>query len=227
MNIIIIVPCFNEFNRLPINEFIKHESTNSNVRFHFVNDGSTDDTTLLLKKLHKDLPSKFTFLDLEKNHGKAEAIRLGIQSVLNLEFDYIGYLDADLSSPLNELNNATDFLSNNKHKKIVFASRVKLMHNRVVRSTSRHFVGRVFSTAASILLKLKIYDTQCGFKIFSKELCLSFVNEKFISRWLFDIEIFLRIIKNYGKFNTIGFAYEMPVQTWVEKGNSKIKFSVV
>ena len=31
--------------------------------------------------------------------------------------------------------------------------------------------------------------------------------------------------KNYGKFNTIGFAYEMPVQTWVEKGNSKIKFS--
>ena len=61
MNIIIIVPCFNEFNRLPINEFIKHESTNSNVRFHFVNDGSTDDTNLLLKKLHKDLPSNLHF----------------------------------------------------------------------------------------------------------------------------------------------------------------------
>jgi hypothetical protein len=161
-------------------------------------------------------------------HYRIQLIDRNITGLIKNSDYLLEFFDNKIKEPikiLNELNNVIEILINNVEKKIVFGSRVKLMHNIVDRSNFRHIIGRVFCTVTTLLLKLNIYDTQCGLKIFSKELSLVFVKEKFISRWLFDIEIFLRIIKEIGIKKTINCSYEMPVHSWIEKGNTKIKFS--
>ena len=98
-----IIPCYNEEKRLRVKEFLKFSKTQKEIHILFVNDGSTDKTAAILQELCIDV-SQFTFLNLEKNEGKSGAIR---QGVLHLEenntFDYIGYLDADLATPLTEI----------------------------------------------------------------------------------------------------------------------------
>jgi hypothetical protein len=91
------------------------------------------------------------------------------------------------------------------------------------RNTTRHYFGRFFATLASIILDLKVYDTQCGAKVIHHSLIDSITNEKFISKWLFDVEILARIIKQHGKNKTEASIIEYPLSKWTEIGGSKIK----
>ena len=59
-------------------------------------------------------------------------------------------------------------------------------------------------------MKIKIYDTQCGAKIFSKKVCEKIFVEKFISQWLFDVELFARLISLYGIEKTIEIKVSRP-----------------
>jgi hypothetical protein len=77
----------------------------------------------------------------------------------------------------------------------------------------------------SSILGLNVYDTQCGCKIFKKQLSLVLFEQKFISRWLFDVELFKRMIYLFGREKAIEKMAEVPLKNWVEKGNSKVKFS--
>ena len=71
-------------------------------------------------------------------------------------------------------------------------------------------------------MKIKIYDTQCGAKIFSKKVCEKIFEEKFISQWLFDVELFARLISVYGIDKTIEISFEQPVRKWIDIDESKI-----
>jgi hypothetical protein len=64
---------------------------------------------------------------------------------------------------------------------------------QIERSFVRHVLGRVFVTVASSLLKLYAYDTQCGAKLFRRDAVGSLFGGEFVSRWLFDIELYLRL----------------------------------
>ena len=86
-------------------------------------------------------------------------------------------------------------------------------------------MGRVFATIASILLNLVVYDTQCGLKIFRKETAQKVFQNPFLSRWLFDIEIIERLKLIYNQKDLLGIMKEIPLDDWVEKGNSKVKLS--
>ena len=72
-------------------------------------------------------------------------------------------------------------------------------------------------------MKIRVYDTQCGAKIFSKNICEKIFVEKFISRWLFDVELFARLIRVYGIDKTIEISFEQPVRKWMDIEKSKIK----
>ena len=85
--------------------------------------------------------------------------------------DFIGYLDADLATPIEEIDNLLNIIKTDSKKEVVFASRIQLIGNEIKRNFFRHFIGRIFATCVSLLLKIKIYDTQCGAKIFSKKIC--------------------------------------------------------
>ena len=99
---ILIIPCYNEAKRLDIATYRDFLLKNPDFFLLFVNDGSTDKTATALKEL-EPTNSNFSIIELLKNNGKGEAVRQGVLHCLKtFNFKYIGYCDADLSTPLNE-----------------------------------------------------------------------------------------------------------------------------
>src|SRR4051812_11365601 len=91
----IIVPCYNESSRLDLARFREFTDNHANVRFLFVNDGSTDDTAILLTDFSASTRNVYV-LDMHRNAGKAEAVRAGmIHGLLDSDISFIGYWDAD------------------------------------------------------------------------------------------------------------------------------------
>src|SRR5215212_9619603 len=75
--LLLVVPCYNEEKRLNVAAFRE-----SDTHFLFVNDGSSDGTLRLLESLRTSDPQRFSVLDLERNSGKAEAVRRGILAAI-------------------------------------------------------------------------------------------------------------------------------------------------
>lgn len=218
----IIVPCFNEEHRLDSIAFRDFVQENPHTGFVFVNDGSTDQTDRLLSDLCQS-NSQLTYVTLNENQGKGAAIRRGVLHAYDLHPVYIGYWDADLATPLNEIENLKELLVSPTDYWIAFGSRVKLLGRDITRKRYRHYSGRFFATLASCVVKESVYDTQCGAKLFiaNQELKSCF-EQSFVSRWLFDIEIMLRLSRRLG--GSAGYRMvEVPLHTWREIGDSRIK----
>lgn len=217
-----IIPFYNEEKRIPLDEFVFAFSEFSDIDFLLVNDGSTDKTKEIIQNFATFF-SNVTALNLDNNQGKAQAIRSGVLHCKELNYDYFGYLDADLSTPISEIKMLLDFAKANQNLKIVMGTRIKLLGNNVIRSNKRHYLGRIFATIISkFILKTPVYDTQCGAKIIASDVAFDLFQDKFETRWLFDVEMLLRLKKKSGKLEN--FVAEVPISTWIEKGNTKIKF---
>jgi len=217
----IIVPCYNEASRGALTAFENAFTKNDALHFCFVNDGSTDNTKTTLDTLVNNYPNT-TALHLEKNQGKAEAIRQAILQV-DTDFDYVGYLDADLSTPLSELERLLSYT--NSEIDLVMGSRVKRIGAFVKRNPVRHIFGRILATIVNtFILKLPVYDTQCGAKIIATPLAKAIFERSFKSKWLFDVELLLRIKALYGKKKTLAKIVEVPLNIWHDKGDSRITF---
>jgi len=222
--ICVVIPCYNEAQRLNIDAFEKFIMNNSSTfDFMFVNDGSKDNTLDILNNLSIKLPNNVRVLNLEKNSGKAEAVRNGINHAYLLNtFSYVAYFDADLATPLSELLLLKNIVDNNSSLIMVLCSRIKRLGANVKRNFKRHVLGRVFSTSASVILNLPVYDTQCGAKLIKTEVVPQVFKEPFITSWLFDIEIIARIRNLYPK-EIENVLYEHPVTQWEDVGGSKLK----
>lgn len=220
----IVIPCYQEANRLPKEEYLSFARENSGIFFLFVNDGSKDQTHIVLEDLKKQSGGNVDVLDLKNNVGKAEAVRLGINHMIdNLDLQYVGFLDADLATPLNEFERLLEFIANHKDIRMISGSRIRRMGATIERSWMRHYVSRIIVTVAGwTILKIPVYDTQCGAKIFDSKLAFSIFREKFVSRWFFDMEIYCRIINSFGREAALKIIYELPLKTWCHVGNSKV-----
>ena len=186
-----------------------------------VDDGSTDNTFKVLTELEAQNPSQINILKNDKNLGKGETVRNGMLAAYNTNiFSQIGFLDADLSTPLTEFVTLTDFLIQH-NKKAVFGSRLKRVGAAIERSSLRHLVGRFFATLIGWTIKIPFYDTQCGAKVFSSDVTPNITSTPFVSRWLFDVEIILRLKQLLGK-EVVTLIYEYPINEWKEVEGSKI-----
>ena len=223
MKVVIIIPCYNEADRLDTNKFIDYLSQNTHLHFIFVDDGSTDNTSKIINQLISKYNPLVSLLTNETNKGKAESVRLGVIESYKMNPDYIGFLDADLAAPIEEIDNLLKIVKKDKTKEVVFASRIQLIGSEIKRNYFRHFIGRLFATCVSLLLKIRIYDTQCGAKMFSKKICNDIFSEQFVSPWLFDVELFARLLNVYGMEKTIQMSYEHPVSKWIDIDGSKVK----
>jgi len=223
MKVVIIIPCYNEADRLDTNKFIDYLSQNTHLHFIFVDDGSTDNTSKIINQLISKYNSLVSLLTNETNKGKAESVRLGVIESYKMNPDYIGFLDADLAAPIEEIDNLLKIVKKDKTKEVVFASRIQLIGSEIKRNYFRHFIGRLFATCVSLLLKIRIYDTQCGAKMFSRKICNDIFSEQFVSPWLFDVELFARLLNIYGMEKTIHMSCEHPVSKWRDIDGSKVK----
>jgi glycosyltransferase involved in cell wall biosynthesis len=221
----LVVPCFNEAQRLDANAFRAWQEPNTRVLF--VDDGSTDDTAAVLSDVAQGQEGRFSVLRLAQNGGKAEAVRQGVLHALgNLQPQYVGYWDADLATPLNAVPEFVGILEARPEVEMVFGARVKLLGRCVERSPVRHYLGRVFATVVSNVLRLPIYDTQCGAKIFRvTDGTHSVFAEPFLSRWIFDVEIIARYLVQRGSnpAELEKVIYEYPLECWVDVGGSKVR----
>lgn len=218
-----VVPCYNEGKRLNVRAFEEYISLHDNVGFCFVNDGSTDRTNEVIRNIKEDFPGQVTLLDLTKNQGKAEAVRSGVSHVSKLSCShYIGFWDADLATPLQEIDDFLKILSSNNELIVASGARISRIGAQVERTTLRSLEGKLFAALSSGILGLKFNDTQCGAKIFDRKIAISIFKEPFISRWCFDVELFARIRNLIGNEGIKKVAYEVPLQKWKEIPGSKV-----
>ena len=218
----IVIPCYNEVKGISIKEYQFFLSNNPAVMICFVNDGSTDKTLEIINTIKNDFTNQVQIVSLLSNSGKAEAVRQGINYCnQNFSHQFIGYLDADLATTLEEFIEVSNYL--NKEIVFCFGSRIRKLGSTIERENSRFLIGRIIATFISHILDLKVYDTQCGCKVFTKEITISLFKKEFISKWLFDVELFFRMKLLFGKKSAIKKMYEVPLKFWIEKGNSKVK----
>lgn len=231
----IVVPCYNEEKRLPTEKFLEFtadEANNAGVLFTFVNDGSTDGTLRVIEDLASQRPNRISVHHISKNGGKAEAVRKGMLHVLNhknlTDDDLIAFWDADLATPLSAVAQFTEKMVLHPHLEMVFGARVALLGRDIQRKFSRHYLGRIFATLASIILNLRIYDTQCGSKMFRATSDLrAALSTPFTTGWIFDVELIARF-KNLrlrgNKAPCESVIYELPLESWHDIAGSKLDF---
>jgi glycosyltransferase involved in cell wall biosynthesis len=222
----IIVPCYNEAGRLNSGEFLEWGRRSSDLHFLFVNDGSTDGTKELLIRMSQACPERIRSVDLERNGGKAEAVRRGFLDSFDSGYDVIGYWDADLSTPLNVIQRFGRILEDHGADAVI-GSRVRLLGRHIRRHSIRHYLGRLFATCASLVIGLPVYDTQCGAKIFRNTGRLRQVfRTPFRVKWTFDVEILARFLFLERIFGgpKIGDRFvEYPLERWDDVPGSKLK----
>ena len=222
----IIIPCYNEEQRLDVVKIKNFAADNPHISFIMVDDGSRDKTAEIITTLAKVNNKQIFALNLPENKGKAEAVRQGFRKAFSMEYEFIGFWDADLATPLYEINNLYKYLSTRQSRLIAFGSRVRLLDRNIGRKPTRHYLGRLFATMASFILSVHIYDTQCGAKLFRHTRLLQEVfNTPFSCNWIFDVEIFARFIMlQRGTTRTLAkTAIEHPLMEWQDVPGSKLK----
>jgi glycosyltransferase involved in cell wall biosynthesis len=221
----IVVPCFNEAKRLDLAAFEQFAAESPETSFLFVDDGSTDDTQQILDDLAARMSDRASVLVLEQNSGKAEAVRRGVNRALEAKPTYVGYWDADLATPLPVIRDFSQLLEGNAQLQMIMGARVQLLGRRIERSALRHYAGRIAATAISTVLGLRVYDTQCGAKLFRADVARELFGEPFRTRWIFDAEIIARLIARLGSNahpSARDVIYEVPLHAWMDVRGSKI-----
>ncbi|MCM8815022.1 MAG: glycosyltransferase family 2 protein [Candidatus Omnitrophica bacterium] len=183
----VIIPAFNEEKAIQntlatVCNFFKEKGLSFEVVV--VDDGSSDATALRVREMMKD-NSFVKLVSYPKNAGKGEAIR---QGVMVSKGDLILFSDADLSTPISEMEKFLPFIQQGYD--IVIGSR-RIKNSLITRKQPFHrrISGKVFQLLVKYVLRLPYEDTQCGFKMFkgsaAKKLFSTLAHKGFI----FDVEI--------------------------------------
>jgi len=219
----LVVPCHNEGRRFKPEAFLELVAARSDTAVLFVDDGSTDNTAAILADVVGRGHGRMWLVTLPQNAGKARAVQSGALAAFGQRPEFVGYWDADLSTPLAALPEFIELLEANPEIDIVMGSRVKLIGRRIHRTMIRHYCGRLFATAASLALRIGVYDTQCGAKIFrANERVRQVFGAPFLSRWIMDVEILSRYIAANGIAAAHARICELPLRTWTEVPGSKL-----
>jgi dolichyl-phosphate beta-glucosyltransferase len=227
-DVVVVVPCYNEGRRLPVREFHAFAAAHPGYAFLFVDDGSQDDTAQVLEAMRTERPGAFTVKRLARNSGKGEAVREGLLAAQRTNAPFLAYWDADLATPLDTLPSFREVFQQKPKVEIVLGSRVNLLGRQIERRPLRHYLGRVFATAASSALDLAVYDTQCGAKMFrSTDAIARMFGAPFTSRWIFDVELLARYLELrravLPEAEVLERLYELPLPVWRDVAGSKVK----
>ena len=223
MEISVIAPVYNEeenINRLIENVEKVLKQNFKSYEILLVNDGSTDNTLEMINEFISTSKQKnLAVINYVHNTGKANTIYNSVKNLLeNTELDYIGYLDADFATNVDEFSKMINSLNNNQLEFII-ASRVNLLNSNIKRKYYRHLIGRLIVTIINLKYHLGVYDTQCGAKIFSREIISIGFRSSFHTSWLFDIELFIRLRTEH----LLRYGTEFPIKNWRDIEGSKLK----
>lgn len=218
----VVIPCYNEEERLLSSAFKAFAHKNLGYHLCFVNDGSTDNTLEVLKQLKKSNPGNISIYNCKKNGGKAEAVRQGMQHLIkDQQFDYVGFLDADLSTDFRDFDDLVNTIENSDFK-IVSGSRMARMGADITKESARKVISKTINLIIQTILGMPFKDTQCGAKVMDRDIASRMFKEKFITKWLFDVEVFMRMRKFYGRSYAQKLICEQPLKRWIHADGSRL-----
>ena len=220
LSLTLVVPCYNEETRLDTSAFLEWVSARPWRRLCFVDDASLDQTAAVLDHLRAQ-HSRIAVLHLDRNHGKAGAVRVGI--LQDSASDLVGFWDADLATPLKEVDRLIEVLANNPDLQCAAGIRVMRLGASIERSFTRRVSSRLFVTVANVLLGLPAYDTQCGAKLFRRNVAQSLFADDFVSPWFFDLELYLRLRELSPDLELTQCVCESAVTEWKAMGHSSLR----
>ncbi|PZU96168.1 MAG: glycosyl transferase [Pseudanabaena sp.] len=183
-----------------------------------VNDGSADRTGAIVQEYMDRFPSfRLRLINLPQNYGKGYAVKIGVAAAKGA---YIAYMDADLSTPLQELPKLISIVSErylaNSERAIAIGSRA-LTQSKIIKHQPlyRELMGKTFNLLVHLFVIRGIYDTQCGFKVFRASEAKQIFKLLQTNRFSFDVEVLLLA-------QHLGIAIcEVPV-TWQNSPSSSV-----
>ncbi|MFA4015401.1 MAG: hypothetical protein RUDDFDWM_000484 [Candidatus Fervidibacterota bacterium] len=213
----IVIPAYNERYRLPqtlkrIVNYVHQKGLHCEIIV--VDDGSNDDTSnIALLTANELFFGNLRVIRYTPNMGKGFAVRTGI---LASRGRFILFTDADLSTPIEELDKLLKPIANGLCD-IAIASRALPDSKLQVRQPlPRELLGRAFNVVVQALLLPGIKDTQCGFKCFRRKAAFDIFPRQRVFGFAFDVEI-LFIARKLG-YRII----EVPVR-WINSPETKVK----
>ncbi len=216
MKISIVIPAYNEADRIvgtiqEMKDYLRQQNTWDDYEIIVVSDGSSDDTSSIVKSLRHDFKS-LKLIAYPENKGKGYAVKTGILATTS---DLVLFADADGATPIKELDRlATPILSGRAD--IVIASR-RTPDANIAKKQPPHrvFIGKVFSFINTAILRMPFLDTQCGFKLFKGELARRLFGLQISDGFVFDVEILFHAVRAGYRVKELGV-------TWNDRIGSKV-----
>lgn len=211
----VVVPAYNESQRLPpYLDRIRSYLTNSyggHYELIVVDDGSQDSTPHLMQELSQSWP-QLKLVRHTRNRGKGAAVRTGMLAACG---DMLLLADADGATPIDQekklrraLEAGADIAVGSRLVPGAEVERRRFFHRR--------WLGRTFALLARVLLHLQVCDTQCGFKMFRRNVAQHLFQLCREPGYLFDLEILVRA-------QELGYQLaELPVR-WADIPGSKVR----
>lgn len=196
----LIIPCFSEQNRLPpfLQSLAQSVPAHIHASFYIVDDGSPEPCRKAMHDLaaqfHAEFPhSHFHVIQNLTNRGKGYSIRRGFaEAATDGTFDAIGFCDADGASPAYEVWAMYERSIQNPNCSFI-ASRVDMLGKKVDKSWFRHYSGRIYATLACWITGLRVYDTQCGLKVFPASIAATLASETNTDGFAIDSDILMTL----------------------------------
>jgi dolichyl-phosphate beta-glucosyltransferase len=216
MKLSIVIPAYNEEARISrtLGKTIAYlNSREYDSEIIVVCDGNTDKTHLVASEFSTNSKVSLHVHRYLENKGKGHAVRYGM---LKAAGQYILFMDADYAVPIEQLERGLQLLD--KGADVAIGSRTLAKSEILVQQNLlRQLSAKIYILIQNLYLSINIKDTQCGFKVFSREAANKLFPKQKLDSFIFDPEI-LWLAKK------LGFAVaEFPV-TWSHVEGSQIRF---
>lgn len=211
MNLSIIVPVFNEEDRIRpfLADLSNFTQKLKDYEIIFINDGSKDNTLDILAEFSRK-DKRIRIISYKGNMGKGYAVRKGIMSAKG---EKIIFIDADGSTKPREIANMLPLLD---EFDVVVGDRTHY-ESSIDQPVLRQTTGRLFNFYANLIFGINVKDNLCGFKGFRHKAAINLFRNVVSNRWIFDVEIFYKIRKNNYSL------HQMSIK-WEHREGTKIKF---
>jgi len=218
MDLSIIIPTYNEARKIAVDigklsDYLSKNKISAEIIIS--DDGSSDDTVAVAKSCNVANDIKLTVLATKKNSGKGFAIKQGVASANG---NVVMYCDAGNCTPYQMIKKGMALLNSNDCD-IAHASR-KLTQSNITRQPTwyRRIVSKFFFTFVVQFMHLPnhLTDTQCGFKLYKKNVAKTLYQSLVTYGFTYDIEIIMRA--NAANHHI----KEFPIE-WASDADSRVK----